>query len=214
MKEKLIQNNSDELIIFLSGWGCDDVQFKNIASSRDVLLCWDYTDLEFSFDFSNYKKCYLIAFSAGVFVAGLIQNLLPKRELKIAVNGNPLFIDSYYGIPQHIRQIFKDLNLDNYMDFRREYLVFDDEEFEYFNNHSPQRTFESCFEEINKLENYAAHSNAVMDFDCAILSDSDKIFIPSRQKEYFQGKYKILHNVAHNVFYHFKNLDDLITFVQ
>ena len=36
MKIKLINNNSSELIIFLSGWGCDDIQFESMTSSKDV----------------------------------------------------------------------------------------------------------------------------------------------------------------------------------
>ena len=212
MKTKLINNNSNELIIFLSGWGCDDIQFKNMKSSKNVLLCWDYTDLKLDFDFNGYKKYYLIAYSAGVFTAGLIQEKLPETEIKIAINGNPLFTDEYFGIPQNIRQIFKELNLNNYMDFRRDFLVKTDEELNYFNENASQRTFESCFEELEKLEQYAKNNKKIMNFDRAILSNSDKIFIPEHQFEYFQGKYKPVKNAAHNVFYYFQNFDDILKF--
>lgn len=214
MKQKFINNNSDELIIFLSGWGCDDKQFKNMKSSKDLLIFWDYTNLDFNFDFNGYKKYYLIAYSAGVFVAGLIQDKLPQNALKIAINGNPLLIDEYYGIPKHIRQIFKDLNLDNYMDFRKNYLVFDNNELEFFNQNASERTFESCFDEINKLEDYATNNNKILNFDHVILSDNDKIFTPSHQQEYFQGKFKLLKNSAHNVFYYFQNFDDIISYLE
>ena len=214
MKQKFINNNSDELIIFLSGWGCDDKQFKNMKSSKDLLIFWDYTNLDFNFDFNGYKKYYLIAYSAGVFVAGLIQDKLPQNALKIAINGNPLLIDEYYGIPKHIRQIFKDLNLDNYMDFRKNYLVFDNNELEFFNQNASERTFESCFDEINKLEDYATNNNKILNFDHIILSDNDKIFTPSHQQEYFQGKFKLLKNSAHNVFYYFQNFDDIISYLE
>ena len=152
MKIKLINNTSNELIIFLSGWGCDDIQFKNMKSSKNVLICWDYSNLDFNFDFSVYEKYYLIAYSAGVFTAGLIQDKLPETLCKIAINGNPLFTDEYFGIPDNIRKVFKNLNLDNYIDFRKNYLVIDDEELKYFNENSSQRSFESCFEELEKLE--------------------------------------------------------------
>lgn len=215
MKTKLINNNSKELIIFLSGWGCDDIQFKNMESSKDVLICWDYSNLEFEFNFSdyNYTKYYLIAYSAGVFTAGLLQEKFPPLSKKIAINGNPLLLDEYFGIPQNIRQVFKDLNLDNYMDFRKNYLVYDDEELEYFNKNASQRTFESCLEEITALEKFASNTNKIMEFDCAILSDNDKIFTPTHQMEYFKEKYKLLKNSAHNVFSYFKNFDDILDFV-
>lgn len=210
MKQKLVKNNADELIIFLSGWGCDDIQFKNMKSSKDVLICWDYTNFDSSFNYDGYKKYYLIAYSAGVFVAGIIQDKLPEFELKIAINGNPLITDEYFGIPKYIRQIFKDLNINNYMDFRKEYLVMDGKELDYFNQNASGRTFESCLEEINKLEEFAAKNKNVMDFDIAILSDNDKIFTPSHQLEYFNGRYKLLKDSAHNVFYSFRNFDDFI----
>ncbi len=212
MKQKLIKNNTDELIIFLSGWGCDDIQFQNMKASKDVLICWDYTNTDFDFDFLGYKKYYLIAYSAGVFCAGLIKNKLPKTELKIAINGNPLLTDEYFGIPENVRQIFKDLNINNYMDFRKNFLVMNKKELVFFNKNASQRTFESCLEEITKLENYAAKDIIPMNFDFAILSDNDKIFIPSHQQEYYKGKYKILKNSAHNVFYHFRNFDDILSF--
>ena len=212
MKQKLIKNKSEELIIFLSGWGCDDIQFRNIKSSKDVLICWDYTNTDFDFNFNNYKKYYLIAYSAGVFMAGLIQDKLPKTELKIAINGNPLLTDDYFGIPKHIRQIFKDLNINNYMDFRKNFLVMNSTELDFFNKNASIRTFESCLDEINKLEKYAAKDIPPMNFDFAILSDNDKIFIPSHQQEYYKGKYKILQNSAHNVFYYFQNFDDILSF--
>lgn len=212
MKTKLIDNNSNELIIFLSGWGCDDIQFKNMESSKDVLICWDYTDLDFKFDFTGYEKYYLIAYSAGVFISGLIEAKLPKTEIKIAINGNPLLTDDYFGIPQNIRQIFKDLNINNYMDFRKKYLVKTDKELEYFNQNASQRSFESCKKEIEKLEEYALNNKKIPNFDYAILSDCDKIFNPSHQREYFKEKYKSLKNTAHNVFCYFRNFDDILNF--
>ena len=38
MKTKLLKNNSDELIVFCAGWGCDEHSYKEMKSSRDVLI--------------------------------------------------------------------------------------------------------------------------------------------------------------------------------
>ena len=157
-----------------------------MKSSKNVLICWDYTNLDFNFDFSGYEKFYLIAYSAGVFTAGFIENKLPVAVCKIAVNGNPLFTDEYFGIPANVRQVFKSINLNNYMDFRKNYLVINDEELKYFNANASQRSFESCFEELVKLEELAKNNKKIMNFDCAILADSDKIFTPAHQREYFK----------------------------
>ena len=213
MKTKLISNNSDELIIFLSGWGCDDGQFKNVSCRRDLLLCWDYSSMEFEFDFSPYKKVWLIAYSAGVFAAGFIKDKLPKLAAAIAVNGNPLSMDKYYGIPPETIAKFKGLNYDNYMAFRRDYLVISDEELALFNQCPSSRSFESCFKEFDNIELLSANPYPVLHFDCAIISECDKIFNPERQKEYFKGRFRLLPAAAHNVFtLHFKTFDAIIDF--
>ena len=213
MKTKLISNNSCELIIFLSGWGCDDGQFKNVGCRRDLLICWDYSSMEFEFDFSPYKKVWLIAYSAGVFAAGFIKDKLPKLAAAIAVNGNPLSMDKYYGIPPETIAKFKGLNYDNYMAFRRDYLVISEDELKLFNQCPSSRSFESCFKEFDNIERLSSKPYPVLHFDRAIISACDKIFNPERQKEYFKGRFRLLPNAAHNVFtLHFKTFDDIIDF--
>jgi len=212
MKTKLLKNNSNELIVFLGGWGCDEYSYESMSSSRDVLICWDYSSLDLDFVFKNYEKYYLIAYSAGVFIAGLLKNKLPSFDLKIAINGNPQIFDENFGIPQKTVNVFKNLNLDNYMDFRLKYLVRNNEELEYFNSHQPHRSFESCFQELDKLEEYSKQPYNIIDFDKAIIASEDKIFNPEKQKEYYDGKYKILHNSAHDVFFYFRNFADIISF--
>jgi biotin synthesis protein BioG len=211
MKTKLISNNSKNLIIFLSGWGCDDVQFQNTTSKNDVLLCWDYSDLDFNFDFDKYKTIDLIAYSAGVFVAGLIKENLPKLNKKIAINGNLKMFDKYFGIPKTVLDIMYGLNLDNYMEFRKKYLVFSDEELKYFNENSSIRTFKSCSFELEKLQEYYSQATDLQfEYDKAILSDNDKIFTPKHQFEYYKGKYVLLKSHAHNVFNTFKTFDEIL----
>lgn len=214
MEIKLIDNNSDELIIFLSGWGCDSRAYENMKSKRDVLICWDYTSLDFCYDFSRYKKIFLIAYSAGVFVVGLIKDKLPACNYKIAINGNPNIFDEKFGISRSVVDIFRGLNLQNYMDFRLNYLVRNKEELDYFNEHQPYRTFESCFDELDKLEEYSKYSHKIVDFDIAILSSEDKIFKLEYQKEYYKNKYKILDNSAHDVFFIFRDFDDILNFAK
>ncbi len=214
MKTKLIKNNSSDLIIFLAGWGCDDFQFKNITCSKNLLLCWDYSDLKFDFNFSQYKQIDLIAYSAGVFISGIIQNKLPKFNLKIAVNGNVNIFDEHFGISKSALNFMQNLNLDNYMDFRKNFLVNSKEELEDFNKNSSVRTFESCESELNALQRYYTEYNPTFDYDVAILSENDKVFIPSHQKEYYKNKYVELKDNAHNIFYTFKSFDSIINFVK
>ena len=212
MKTKLIKNNSSDLVIFLAGWGCDDTQFKNITCSKNLLICRDYSDLEFDFNFSSYEHIDLISYSAGVFVSGLIQSKFPKLTSKIAINSNMKIFDEYFGISKPALNFMQNLNLENYMEFRRKFLVNSEEELEDFNQHSPIRTFESCENELKALQNYYTEYRPTFDYDVAILSENDKVFIPSRQKEYYKNKYIELKNNAHNVFYTFKTFDSIIDF--
>ena len=214
MKTKLISNNSKDLILFLTGWGCDDVQFQSMTSSKDVLLCWDYTDLELNFDFSKYENICLLTYSAGVYVAGLIADKLPKFKLKIAINGNPLMFDEYFGINENLINTMYKLNEDNYLQFRKDFLVYNNEEFEYFNNHTSIRTFDSCATELKNLEEYSKTKFTPIDYDIALLSDNDKIFNPTTQRKYFKASYIILNNQAHNVFYKIKTYDDIFNIIE
>ena len=68
MKSKLlVSNNSDELIIFMAGWGSDNYQYENISSSKDVVIFYDYSDLEIDFDFSSYSLSVSIFFRSICF---------------------------------------------------------------------------------------------------------------------------------------------------
>ena len=213
MNTKLIKNNSNELIIFFTGWGCDDIQFQNIKTSKNLLLIWDYEELsDLNFDFSVYDKIHLITYSAGVFVANLFKNKFPKLTQKIAISGNPLIFDEYFGISKDTLRVMKSLNLDNYMDFRRKYLVYDEEQLEVFNQNASLRTFESCDNELLKLEEYYKTNFEKIEFDKAIIGEFDKIFNPKYQKEYYKDKIRFVKNSGHNVFHYFTNLDDILAY--
>ena len=58
-------NQSKELIVFFAGWGCDENQFTNLQDNKDVLILYDYQDLELDFEFSRYNRIDVIAYSAG-----------------------------------------------------------------------------------------------------------------------------------------------------
>ena len=210
MKTKLRENNSNDLVVFLTGWGCDDNQFKNFSSSKNLLLCWDYCTLDFEFDFSKYNKVSLLAYSAGVLVACLLKEKFPKFDKTIAVNGNPLMIDKKFGIDKKIIDLMLNLNLDNCMDFISTYLVYDKQELEKFLATPSYRPFESSKQELLKLQGYCNLKFTPMDFDKIILSDNDKIFNLSTQQEYFKDKYVLLKNASHHTpFIRFSSTDEL-----
>ena len=83
-------HHSHDLIVFFAGWGCDENQFTNLHDRKDVLILYDYHDLSLNFDFTRYANIYVIAYSAGVFVASIMADQLPNLRCKIAVCGNPI----------------------------------------------------------------------------------------------------------------------------
>ena len=186
MKQCLISKNSDTLLIFFTGWGCDEYEFEHLKSDCDVLLLYDYTNLNLDFDFSKYKNFDLIAFSAGVYL-----------------------FDEHLGLSSEIQNILYNINEENADYFARNYLIKTDDEWENF-RHS-KRTFESCRVEFDSLkEIYKANKQNVKDiFDFAIIGDNDKIFNLSAQKEFYGEKLFIAQNAGHNLFFRLENYEEL-----
>lgn len=209
MKTKLIKNNSQDLTLFFTGWGCDDNQFANFKSSDNLLLCWDYSSLSFEFDFSKYDKINLLTYSAGVLISSLLKDKLPKFDKKIAVNGNPLMSDKKFGIKNEVVDLMLNLDLDNCMDFVLKYLIYDEQELNKFLSSPSNRPFDSSKQELIKLLEYCDKKFEPIVFDKAILSDDDKIFNPTTQKEYFKN-YVLLQNAGHHTpFLRFSSTDEL-----
>ena len=213
MQTELVKNNSKRLIVFLTGWGCDADQFKFMKSSlSDILICYDYSDLDLDFDFSKYDEFYLISFSAGVCVSGLIKDKLPKFNKKISINGNPLAYNQYFGLRKEIIDVFNGVTQSNALDFRRQFLVYDDEEFKKFNANQSHRSFDSCMTELSSLVSYDNESIEPMKFDVTVLSENDKIFFYNRQLEYWSDKSKCitLNESAHFPFFRLNDYEEII----
>lgn len=205
-------NNSSDLIVFFSGWGCDQNQFVNLHDRKDVLILYDYQDLTLDFDFSKYKNIYVIAYSAGVFIASILADTLPNVRQKTAVCGNPYLFDEILGISAENIKVFKEITLDNYLDFRRKYMVFGDEEYERYNQLESLRTIESCASELDAIQRlyaeHKAHINPV--FDIAIAAENDLIFNLSAQREFYKDKLRVIPNAKHHIFFHFDSFEDML----
>lgn len=155
MKTHLINNaNSKDLMIFLLGWGMDYLPMVPVVGERNVLFVYDYTDLKLEFDFSKYKNFTLAAFSCGVFMAPFLKEKLPTVSKATAFSGVFELFNPEFGLTPEVISVFKGITLDNYMDFRRDYLLDTQSELEKFNKHAPLRTIESSLAELDALERY------------------------------------------------------------
>lgn len=213
MQKYLFNNNSDNLLIFFTGWGCDEYEFEHLQSNSDVLILYNYFDLNLDFNFSKYKNIDLIGFSAGIFVAS-IMDFDFKINNKIAIDGNPYLFDEKLGLSKEIQNILSSITEENAEDFAKNYLVKTDEEWKNF--HPSKRTLESCREEFNCLkEMYFANYNKIKNiFDKAIIGEYDPIFDVSAQKEFYGKNLFILNNARHNPFFRIKNYKELFDFTE
>ena len=209
MKTFLIDNNSDTLLLFFTGWGCDETEFEHLSASTDVLLLYDYTDFSLNFDFSKYKTINLIAFSAGVFAASIFDFNFELNK-KTAISGNPYLFDEKFGLSKEIQNVLCNVTEENADDFARNYLIKTDAERKKF-RHS-KRTTESCQAEFKSLkELYKTKKNKIKDiYDSAMIGQDDVIFNISAQKEFYGKRLKIVENTRHNPFFKVDNYDRML----
>ena len=153
-----------------------------------------------------------MAYSAGVTIACLLQDKLPKSDKKVAVNGNPLMTDTKFGISKKITDLMLNLNLENCMEFISTYIVYNEQELKKFISTPSCRPFESSKQELIKLQEYCNLKYTPINFDKVILSDNDKIFNPVTQQEYFKNNFVLLKNASHHTpFLRFSSTDELFS---
>ena len=208
MKKYLVNKNSDRLLIFFTGWGCDETEFEHIEATSDVLILYDYYDLSLDFDFSKYKNFDLISYSAGIFIAAIFSfDFEIKRN--IAISGSPYLFDEHFGLSAEIQKILCNVTIENADEFAKNYLIKTDDEWKNF--HHSKRTIDSCRAEFESLKNfYQCKKQDIKDiFDASIIGADDIIFNISAQKEFYGERLKIINNARHNMFFRIKSYDDI-----
>lgn len=211
MKKYLINNNSETLQMVFAGWGADEYAFEHLKSNFDVLILYDYSDLELDFNFSKYKNFNLVGYSAGVFAASVLDFDF-KFDKKIAFSGNPYLFDEHFGLSKEIQEVLYNVNEENADFFARNYLVKTDEEYKNF--HPSKRSTESCRTEFENLrEIYKANKQKIKDiYDLAYIGEYDPVFSVSAQKEFYKNRLTIVKNARHNMFYRINSFGQMLNF--
>jgi len=214
MQKYFLNNNSDKLLLFFTGWGCDENQFTNLTTKSDLLLLYDYQNLNLEFNFSKYSNIQLLAYSAGVFVSTIVDKNIPKITQRIAISGNPYLFDEKLGLTKSLVQEFREINLDNYLAFRRKYMVETEEEFKRYNDLQSLRSLESCQNELTALENLYENNkkNISFYFDKAVIGENDIIFKVENQKGFYKDKIKLIPKSRHHIFFKFKTYEEIINY--
>ncbi len=205
------KHNSADLIIFFAGWGCDYNQFVNLHDDKNILILYDYQNLELDFDFGKYQNIDIIAYSAGVFVSCLLFDKIPNIRKRIALCGNPYLFDEHLGLSAKSIQVMKDINLDNYLEFRKKYMVASDEEYVKYNQLQSLRSIESCQSELEYLQKlYLENKHKISsEFDKAIVAENDLLFNLEAQKDFYKEKLSIIKNAKHHIFFRFNSFEEI-----
>lgn len=222
MNTFFLNKKSDNLIIFMLGWGMDERPLRPLfktKSSSDILFLYDYSkinDFDFTTDFNKYKNIVLISFSCGVYMASLLKEKLPQCSLKIAINGTLNLFNESKGVPKKSLEVMHNMSQGNYMEFREKYLVSSKAELDLFNRNQPFRNFENSFYELNMLQEYfKKHNKNTFEYDFAVISENDRILLTENQVRFWESAntpYRMVQG-GHFPFYNFESIESLIDYV-
>jgi len=210
----LNKRNNDKLIIFFAGWSYDYLPFKFLdCGDYDVVMFYDYENINYYMDFSSYQEMNLITWSMGVFIAYLLRDKLPKFRTKLAINGTPFPIDDDYGIPQKIFDLtltHAEIGLKG--KFYKN-VISNEKNFERYMQSPVERSIENRVSELQKLSDHAKNTeyNYEKFYDYALIGNNDKIVPTNNQINFWErnAPYKIL-ETGHFPFYAYNSWEELL----
>lgn len=192
MKTRLISLSptpAPYLLIYFAGWGTPPtaVSHLKLPENHDLLICYDYQNLQLDFDFSPYQQIRLVAFSLGVWVAN---QLMKNRTLAsaTAINGTLRPCDAQFGIPPEILKGTLDgLNETNRLKFERR-MCQDLSLYQQYQSLEERRSTPELKQELTALYQAIAtrphHSD--IQWNQAMIASKDFIFPTAHQLSYWQ----------------------------
>lgn len=216
---QLNKQNNKNLIVFFAGWSFDEKPFgKLVCGGFDILFIYDYNELNLPKELENlqnYEHKYLLAWSMGVFVAYEFRKLFEDFDYKIAINGTITPVDNEFGIPVKMFELtLKHAAIGLAGKFYQNVFK-NSEEFEMYSKSQVQRTIENRVSELENLYNIIKmkdYKKAESFYDCAIVSDFDKIIPPKNQIASHQKNNELIITLpfGHFPFYNFTSWSEII----
>lgn len=216
---QLNKQNNKNLIVFFAGWSFDEKPFgKLVCGGFDILFIYDYNELNLPKELENlqnYEHKYLLAWSMGVFVAYEFRKLFEDFDYKIAINGTITPVDNEFGIPVKMFELtLKHAAIGLAGKFYQNVFK-NSEEFEMYSKSQVQRTIENRVSELENLYNIIKmkdYKKAESFYDCAIVSDFDKIIPPKNQIASHQKNNEPIITLpfGHFPFYNFTSWSEII----
>lgn len=210
----LNKSDNKKLILFFCGWSFDNHPFERLKSvGYDVLMFYDYKNQDIPIEIPAYDEYYLVTWSMGVYIAYLLKGKLPDFVKKIAINGTPFPIHNEWGIPERTF----DLTL-KYVDtglqgkFQRN-LFKTEADFEKYLQNPVKREIPEQAQELCDLKEFISKSDISYDtfYDCAIISETDKIVPTRNQINCWESRTKIsMIDSGHFPFYSFESWEEIL----
>ena len=216
---QLNKQNNKNLIVFFAGWSFDEKPFgKLVCDGFDILFIYDYNELNLPKELENlqnYKHKYLLAWSMGVFVAYEFRKLFEDFDYKIAINGTITPVDNEFGIPVKMFELTLKHAVTGLAGKFYQNVFKNSEEFEMYSKTPVQRTIENRVSELENLYNIIKmkdYKKAESFYDCAIVSDFDKIIPPKNQIASHQNNNELIITLpfGHFPFYNFTSWSEII----
>lgn len=216
---QLNKQNNKNLIVFFAGWSFDEKPFgKLVCDGFDILFIYDYNELNLPKELENlqnYEHKYLLAWSMGVFVAYEFRKLFEDFDYKIAINGTITPVDNEFGIPVKMFELTLKHVATGLAGKFYQNVFKNSEEFEMYSKTSVQRTIENRVSELENLYNIIKmkdYKKAESFYDCAIVSDFDKIIPPKNQIASHQKNNEPIITLpfGHFPFYNFTSWSEII----
>ncbi len=213
----LHRSNRNALLVFCNGWGMDGRPFVPLqAQGVDVLMCYDYTNLEVEEDLSaviaSYAEVSLVGWSMGVWAGQcLFAASACQFQRRIAINGTLCPIHDRFGIPVEIfSSTLENFNEAARLKFYRR-MCRERRTLETFLAHQPERGIDNQRLELRRLlqatDCLAADVSIYTDI---VIAARDFILPTANQERFWHG-----HNIhtldgSHFLFYGWENWDDIL----
>lgn len=202
---KPINNGNSQLLLFFSGWSASPSLFTSVAveEGTDLWIVYDYRDMSFQEDLSQYQEIQLIAWSMGVWAANYLfyKNLLsPNISRALAINGTPCPLSDTLGIPEAIfRGTLDTLTEEGFRRFNRR-MCGSRELLDLYEQSAPLRPLDEVHEELQRIYDTLLIINNLHPSACsaspnpnklwtqAIIGTDDRIFPAANQRNYWHGR--------------------------
>lgn len=174
-------------LLFFAGWAMDEAPFAELRpAGHDLVVVSDYrrlAPLDLAGLRSSYDKLRLVAWSMGVYVAGLLlHHQAALLDEAVAVAGTPQPFDERLGIPgQAVEDMLADFTTQTMDDFYAAMFEHDAER-RRFLARRPWRRPEELAEELRALRDLFHNQGACPDlYDRVAITSRDTVMPPRNQ---------------------------------